>query len=64
MIKAATINGAYELKCENILGNIMVGKQADMVFLNSDITTCKPEKIAETKVLGTMIGGEFVYTSK
>ena len=64
MIKAATINGAYELKCEDILGNIMVGKQADMVVLNSDITTCKPEKIAEAKVLGTMIGGEFVYTSK
>ena len=61
---SATINAAYELKCENVLGNIMVGKQAAMVVLNSDLTTCKPEKISDAKVLGTMIGGEFVYTSK
>ena len=60
MIKAATINAAYELKCENILGNIMVGKQADMVMIDSDITTCEPEKISDAKVLGTMIGGEEV----
>lgn len=62
MIKAATINAAYELKCENILGNIMVGNQADMVMIDSDITTCKPEKISDAKVLGTMIGGEEVFS--
>lgn len=61
MIKAATINAAYELKCENILGNIMIGKQADMVMIDSDITTCAPEKISDAKVLGTMIGGEETY---
>ena len=64
MIKAATINGAYELKCENILGNIVVGKQADMVVLDSDISAIRPEQITDAKVLGTMIGGEWVYTSK
>ena len=64
MMKAATINAAYELKCENILGSITVGKNADMVVLDSDITACKPEQIINAKVLGTMIGGEWVYTSK
>ncbi len=64
MITAATLNGAYELKCEARLGSIEVGKEADMVALNSDITACTPEKITDAKVLGTMIGGEWVYTSK
>lgn len=64
MIKAATINAAYELKCEDTLGSITAGKEADMVLIDSDITTCKPEKITDAKVLGTMINGEWVYTSK
>ena len=64
MIKAATFNGAYQFKCENILGNIMVGKKADMVVLDSDITACESEKISDAKVLRTMIDGEWVYISK
>lgn len=62
MIKAATFNGAYQFKCENTLGSITVGKKADMVVLDSDITACESEKIAEAKVLRTMIDGEWVYT--
>ena len=62
MIKAATLNGAYQFKCEDTLGSITVGKQADMVVLDSDITACKPEQITDAKVLRTMIGGEWVYT--
>ena len=61
MIKATTLNGAYQFKCENTLGSITVGKQADIVVLDSDITACASEKITDAKVLGTMIGGEWVY---
>lgn len=64
MIQAATINSAYQFKCEDTLGSITVGKEADMVVLDADITACDPEKISEAKVLGTMIGGDWVYTSK
>ena len=35
-----------------------------MVVLDSDITACESEKIAEAKLLGTMIDGEWVYTAK
>ncbi|MBO6179291.1 MAG: amidohydrolase [Selenomonadaceae bacterium] len=63
MIKAATINAAYELKCEDKLGSISVGKEADLVALNLDITACAPEKITDAKVLGTMIGGEWVFNA-
>ncbi len=62
MIKAATFNGAYQFKCEDTLGSITVGKKADMVLLDSDITTCESEKINDANVLRTMIEGEWVYT--
>lgn len=62
MIKAATINGAYELKCDDKLGTISVGKEADLVVLDDDITACAPEKISDAKILRTMVGGEWVYT--
>ena len=63
MIEATTLNGAYQFKCEDKLGSITVGKQADLVVLDTDITACKPENIADTKVLRTMVGGEWVFTS-
>ena len=62
MIKAATLNGAYQFKCEDTLGSITVGKKADIVVLDSDITACESEKINDAKVLRTMIEGEWVYT--
>ncbi|MBQ9487983.1 MAG: amidohydrolase, partial [Selenomonadaceae bacterium] len=61
MIKAATLNGAYQFKCEDTLGSITVGKKADLVVLDSDITACKPEKINDATVLRTMIEGEWVF---
>ena len=64
MIKAATLNGAYQFKCENTLGSITVGKKADMVVLDSDITACAPEHINDAKILRTMIGGEWVYANE
>lgn len=63
MIEATTLNEAYQLRCEDRLGSITVGKEADLVVLEEDITTCDPEKIADTKVLRTMEGGEWVYIS-
>ena len=64
MIKAATFNGAYQFKCEDTLGSITVGKKADIVVLDEDITACESEKISDAKVLRTMIDGEWVYISK
>ena len=33
-----------------------------MLILGDDIIICAPEKIADAKVLKTMVGGEWVYT--
>jgi hypothetical protein len=40
------------------------GRQESGYGYDSDITTCEPEKISDAKVLGTMIGGEEVYSVK
>ena len=60
MIQATTLNEAYQMLCDDRLGNITVGKEADLVVLEDDITACDPEQIADTKVLRTMVCGEWV----
>ena len=60
MIEATTLNVAYQLLCDDRLGSITVGKEADLVVLKQDITVCDPEQIADTEVLRTMVGGDWV----
>ena len=62
MIEATTLNEAYQLLCDDRLGSITAGKEADLVVLGADITACDPEHIQDAPVLGTMTGGEWVYT--
>ncbi len=62
MIEATTINEAYQMLCEDRLGSITVGKEADLVVLGDDITKCDSEHIQDSPVLGTMVGGKWVYT--
>lgn len=64
MIEATTLNEAYQLKCDDRLGSITVGKEADLVVLGTDITACEPEHIQDSPVLATMVGGEWVYTGE
>ena len=51
-----------QLLCEDRLGSITVGKEADLVVLGDDITACVPEHIQDAPVLGAMVGGNWVYT--
>jgi predicted amidohydrolase YtcJ len=62
-IDAYTINAAQSLGLENITGSIEVGKSADFAILEKDITAIRVNKIAETRILMTMLQGETVYDS-
>lgn len=64
MIEATTLNEAYQLLCDDRLGSIAIGKEADLVVLGTDITTCDPEQIQDAPVHATMVGGKWVYTCK
>ncbi|HDR4422264.1 TPA: amidohydrolase [Bacillus cereus] len=60
-IDAYTIKPAKALGLDNITGSIEVGKSADMILLNEDITKMSFDKIPDAKVLVTVLQGEVVY---
>lgn len=58
-----TLGAAYASGEETIKGSLAPGKVADLVVLSQDIFTIDPMAILETEVVGTMVGGEWVYGS-
>lgn len=60
-IQCATLNGAYASFEEDVKGSIEVGKLADLIVLNEDITAIPCQKLNEIKVMATYIDGELVY---
>ena len=60
-VKAFTIDAAYDLDQQDVTGSLEVGKFADMIVLDRNITTVDPAQITDTKVLMTMVGGKVVY---
>ena len=42
-------------------GSLAPGKLADLIVLDRDIFSIDPMEIAETKVIATMIDGQFVW---
>jgi predicted amidohydrolase YtcJ len=62
-IKMFTSWGAWVGFEEDIKGKIEQGYLADFIILDRDITEIPEEKILETKVLKTFLGGEEVYSA-
>lgn len=60
-IKAMTVDSAYLMNLENVVGSIEIGKRADMIVLDKNLFEIKPEKIDSTKVLLTIFDGDIVY---
>ena len=46
---------------ETTTGSIEVGKLADLVVINQNLFTIKPQAISDTKVVLTLFGGKPVY---
>jgi predicted amidohydrolase YtcJ len=64
VVRAATINAAYELHQDDQIGSLEVGKLADLIVLDRNLFTIAPEEIAHIKVLETVVGGKLVYSAK
>jgi predicted amidohydrolase YtcJ len=63
VVKGYTINGARANFLEGNRGSLTVGKYADMVLLTDDVYTIAPDKLKDTKVLWTVVGGKEVYSA-
>ncbi|UGA55730.1 amidohydrolase [Vibrio sp. VB16] len=60
-INAYTINAAKSLGISDITGSIAVGKSADLVVLEKDITRLPANDIAQTEILMTILQGDIVF---
>ena len=61
-LRSMTIWGAKASFEENEKGSLEPGKWADFVILDTDLMTAIPQKVLATKVLGTWLTGEKVYS--
>jgi predicted amidohydrolase YtcJ len=62
VLRAATINAAYELHEDEVTGSLEVGKAADLIVLDRNPLAVPAEEIARTHVLETVVGGQVVYS--
>jgi len=60
-LTAYTRNAAYASKEEDIKGSLSVGKLADIVILDKDLTQIEASQIAKVNVVKTIVGGKTVY---
>jgi predicted amidohydrolase YtcJ len=61
VLKSMTTWPAYAGFQEQTMGSLSVGKYADFVVLDHDIMTVPPERILDTHVIETYVGGVEVY---
>lgn len=57
IIEAYTINNAYEMRMEDKIGSIEVGKYADLVVFNENLFEIDPYTIHDVKVYETIMNG-------
>ena len=62
VLRAATINAAYELHQDDSTGSLEAGKLADLIVLDRNPLSVPAEDIAKTNVIETVVGGAVVYT--
>ena len=63
-VNAYTQGSSYARFSEDKLGTLEDGKYADLAVLSQDIFSVKPEEIAKTKVMTTMVAGKVVFAAK
>ncbi len=61
-IRAQTIDAAWQLFADDVIGSLEVGKYADLVVLSADPRSVAPEEIADLEVRATYLAGRQVYS--
>ncbi len=63
-IRAYTINAAYAMKQETVVGSIEVGKEADLIVLDRNLFEIPISQISDTRVLLTLLAGETIFQAE
>jgi predicted amidohydrolase YtcJ len=58
---ASTMAPAYQLRLDDHIGSIKVGKRADLIVLDRNLFDVEPQEIAATRVDMTMMNGRFTH---
>ncbi len=61
LIRGYTIDAAYQLRMEDEIGSIKVGKKADLTILNKNPLEADPYEIQQIEVDMTMMDGQVVF---
>lgn len=61
LIRGYTIDAAWQLRLEDEIGSLEVGKKADLVVLDGNLFETDPYAIHEIGVVLTLLDGEVVY---
>lgn len=61
-VEMYTINGAYVMRQEGLVGSLVAGKDADMIVIDQDVFNIPPGRIGQTKVLQTFVKGKVVFS--
>lgn len=64
IVKAMTINVAYQLHMEDITGSLEVGKSAEVVLLDGDLENTAVEDICKLNVVETVIKGKTEFKAE
>jgi len=60
-VSGYTSMAAYCSRSEHVRGTISIGKYADLVLIDKDITSCEKETIKDASILRTVSNGRVVY---
>ncbi|MBQ0122946.1 MAG: amidohydrolase family protein [Bacteroidales bacterium] len=61
IVKALTVNVAYQLHMEDLTGSVEVGKSAEIIILDGDLESTPIEEICKLNVVETIIKGKTEY---
>lgn len=60
-LRAITLDAAWQLRMEDRIGSLEVGKYADIAILDQNPFEVEPIQIHRIKVVGTIMGGKFTH---
>jgi predicted amidohydrolase YtcJ len=63
-IDGYTLAAAFAGRREKSEGSLEAGKLADLIIVSQNVLEIVPQKLADTKVLTTIVGGKLVYPSE